>query len=166
MHVRALLADDEAVSPVIGVVLMVAIAVILSATVGVFVLGLGSDLDRAPQAQFTIDAADDVAAFDNGGSGDVVNLTHDGGDTIDPATLEVTVAGDTIAGDGSSATGDLDATNSIPWSNPVTAGDTMVVTESSSSGPIAETNQVRLVWTAPDGETSTVLATDEITGIA
>jgi flagellin-like protein len=35
---------EEAVSPVIGVILMVAITVILAATVGVFVLGMGSDM--------------------------------------------------------------------------------------------------------------------------
>jgi flagellin-like protein len=35
---------EEAVSPVIGVILMVAITVILAAVVGVFVLGMGSDM--------------------------------------------------------------------------------------------------------------------------
>ncbi|WP_338071862.1 type IV pilin N-terminal domain-containing protein [Halorutilus salinus] len=33
--------DDSAVSPVIGVILMVAITVILAAVIGTFVLGLG-----------------------------------------------------------------------------------------------------------------------------
>jgi flagellin-like protein len=52
-------ADDRAVSPVIGVILMVAITVILAAVIGTFVLGLGDQLgDTAPQASFTIENVD------------------------------------------------------------------------------------------------------------
>jgi len=48
--------DDRAVSPVIGVILMVAITVILAAVIGTFVLGLGDQLgDSAPQASFSTD---------------------------------------------------------------------------------------------------------------
>jgi flagellin-like protein len=36
--------EDRGVSPVIGVILMVAITVILAAVIGAFVLGLGDDL--------------------------------------------------------------------------------------------------------------------------
>ena len=36
--------DDDAVSPVIGVILMVAITVILAAVIGTFVLGLGDNV--------------------------------------------------------------------------------------------------------------------------
>ncbi|MFB6224001.1 MAG: type IV pilin, partial [Haloarcula sp.] len=39
---KALIRGDDAVSPVIGVVLMVAITVILAAVIGSFVVGLGS----------------------------------------------------------------------------------------------------------------------------
>ncbi len=41
MQLTNILGDDEAVSPVIGVILMVAITVILAAVIGTFVLGLG-----------------------------------------------------------------------------------------------------------------------------
>jgi flagellin-like protein len=168
MQPRTLLTDDDAVSPVIGAILMIAIVVVLAATIGTFVLGFGGTLDRAPQAQFTIDAADDVAAFDTnpGGSGDVVNVTHAAGDTIDPSRIVIHVDDETITGDASSATGALDAGNSIPWSSPVGAGDTMVITEDSGGGPIQEGNRVRVVWRGPEGGSSAVLARGEITGIA
>jgi len=51
--------DDRAVSPVIGVILMVAITVILAAVIGTFVLGLGDSLnDGTPQAAFSIGDTD------------------------------------------------------------------------------------------------------------
>lgn len=51
--------EDRGVSPVIGVILMVAIMVILAAVIGAFVLGLGSDLESsaAPQANADISGA-------------------------------------------------------------------------------------------------------------
>lgn len=45
-----LLGDDRAVSPVIGVILMVAITVILAAVIGTFVLGLGDNVSTNIQA--------------------------------------------------------------------------------------------------------------------
>jgi len=50
MNLKALLADDDAVSPVIGVILMVAITVILAAVIGTFVLGLGENVSQNASA--------------------------------------------------------------------------------------------------------------------
>ncbi|GAA0308602.1 type IV pilin N-terminal domain-containing protein [Halarchaeum salinum] len=47
--------DDRAVSPVIGVILMVAITVILAAVIGTFVLGLGGNLQQNAQAGVSIE---------------------------------------------------------------------------------------------------------------
>lgn len=47
---KMLATDDRAVSPVIGVILMVAITVILAAVIGTFVLGLGGNLQQNAQA--------------------------------------------------------------------------------------------------------------------
>ena len=58
---------ERGVSPVIGVILMVAITVILAAVIGSFVLGIGGDVEAAPQASLTIDDG---------------NLVHNGGDTL------------------------------------------------------------------------------------
>jgi len=47
--------QTEAVSPVIGVILMVAITVILAAVIGTFVLGLGEDVSSTSSAGVTLD---------------------------------------------------------------------------------------------------------------
>jgi len=47
--------DDRAVSPVIGVILMVAITVILAAVIGTFVLGLGDSVSQQASASVSID---------------------------------------------------------------------------------------------------------------
>jgi flagellin-like protein len=47
--------DTEAVSPVIGVILMVAITVILAAVIGTFVLGLGENVQETPTAGIDVD---------------------------------------------------------------------------------------------------------------
>ncbi len=46
MDFKQLFDDDRAVSPVIGVILMVAITVILAAVIGTFVLGLGDQVQN------------------------------------------------------------------------------------------------------------------------
>ena len=69
-------ADERGVSPVIGVILMVAITVILAAVIGAFVLNLGSDLESSsgPNAQIT---------FENAATAGDVRIVHDGGDELD-----------------------------------------------------------------------------------
>lgn len=46
--------NEEGVSPVIGVILMVAITVILAAVISVFVFGLAGDLESSSQKDVTI----------------------------------------------------------------------------------------------------------------
>jgi flagellin-like protein len=76
--------DSRAVSPVIGVILMVAITVILAAVIGTFVLGLGDQVESAPQASFD---------FDYDASSNEVTIRHRGGDNIDPSNVEIRVDG-------------------------------------------------------------------------
>ncbi|WP_322530372.1 type IV pilin N-terminal domain-containing protein [Halorubrum sp. AD140] len=81
-------ADDRAVSPVIGVILMVAITVILAAVIGTFVLGLGDSLgDSQPSAQISTDIANETDTVDERN----VSFEHDGGDTIDSESLRIVV---------------------------------------------------------------------------
>jgi len=89
--------DDRAVSPVIGVILMVAITVILAAVIGTFVLGLGDQVQSTtPQASFGFDQSNETFSD---GSDDVeaetLTITHETGDTISESNLKVTVRGDT-----------------------------------------------------------------------
>ena len=79
-----MLTDEDAVSPVIGVVLMVAIVVILAAVIGTFVLGVGDDLgETAPNTNFDLQ--------ENG-----TELVHDGGDELDGANLDFTGDADDV----------------------------------------------------------------------
>ena len=81
--IKAILDDDRGVSPVIGVILMVAITVILAAVIGTFVLGLGDSLQQAPQSQLNVDA----------GNSSSFNISHAGGDSIPVSDLRVSVEG-------------------------------------------------------------------------
>ena len=79
--------ENRAVSPVIGVILMVAITVILAAVIGTFVLGLGDSLgDNQPTAQLSVDVDE---------SADTITVEHNGGDGIESNSMRVVVtAGD------------------------------------------------------------------------
>ena len=141
MKLKELLTEDRAVSPVIGVILMVAITVILAAVIGTFVLGLGDQVsDNAPQASFSFEFADN-SGFD-GGTGDYVNITHDGGETLENSTLSV-------QGDGSN---DLTYVSDSTWDDAISAGD-QIVYENVNSG-----ETVRVVWTNPNGGSTNTIA--------
>ena len=94
------ISDDRAVSPVIGVILMVAITVILAAVIGSFVLGIGGDVEAAPQASLSFDAGND-------------QITHNGGDTIQSSEYHV-VVDNTIYNPGNLAPGQTVTVSSSP----------------------------------------------------
>lgn len=83
--------EDRGVSPVIGVILMVAITVILAAVIGAFVLGIGPDNEPAPQGTYSL-ADGDEDDFSSGEAG--FELSHGGGDAIDFEDINVVVDGD------------------------------------------------------------------------
>ncbi len=76
--------SERAVSPVIGVILMVAITVILAAVIGSFVLGIGGDIEETPQVTLDVEASENAS-----GSGINVTLSHDGGDPLTGGNLRV-----------------------------------------------------------------------------
>lgn len=66
--------SERAVSPVIGVILMVAITVVLAAVIGVFVLGLGDEIgSTSPSVMLDFEPVDN----------ETIELVHSGGDTLD-----------------------------------------------------------------------------------
>ncbi len=76
--------DDKAVSPVIGVILMVAITVILAAAIGSSVFGMGP-AKSAPQASLEIKAGE---KFVSGTSPATIKIEHLGGDPIHFETVQ------------------------------------------------------------------------------
>ncbi|WP_049967517.1 type IV pilin [Haloferax prahovense] len=148
MQLTHLFKDDSAVSPVIGVILMVAITVILAAVIGTFVLGLGDQVgDTAPQASFSFD-------FDNNG-GDAseaqVTITHESGDSVDADRLTVTV-------DGSEVTVATDyAYDGSAFADSVGAGDSTVVEKQPATDSTWAGESIRVVWTSESGSNSATL---------
>jgi flagellin-like protein len=139
MNIKQLFADDSAVSPVIGVILMVAITVILAAVIGSFVLNLGGSLQQsAPQASFGFDYTTDISP------NETVDVTHETGDTIESSRLDVTVSSSTAISKSSGWDGDT-----------VSAGDTANWTY----GGTWSGETVRVVWNSESGENSATLST-------
>ncbi|RDZ54925.1 type IV pilin [Haloferax sp. Atlit-6N] len=167
MKIRQLLADDGAVSPVIGVILMVAITVILAAVIGTFVLGLGGQTATAPQASFSFDYNNNSANVggNDGVNGDVLKITHESGSQIASARLSVAISG---AVDGAGTSKSFTTGPDIP--DPMNAGKTIEINDSSfglaMTGtdpdlPAADVNlagaTVRVVWTDESGSSSATL---------
>ena len=90
-------ADGRAVSPAVGVVLLVAIVVLLAAASAGALLRLGDTLDApAPQASFSFEYHADGAG--NGDNGAYLVVTHEAGDIGDGSNVYVVDGdGDAIA---------------------------------------------------------------------
>ncbi|SEL48967.1 type IV pilin [Haloferax larsenii] len=133
MKLKNLFTEDRAVSPVIGVILMVAITVILAAVIGTFVLGLGDQVqETAPQASF---------AFDYDGS-DLV-ITHESGEAINNQSVTIVDPSGTTAWNDSINNGD----------GKITAGESNTLTSLNAN----DGDTVRIVWTSESGGTSSTL---------
>ena len=145
MNIKAFLFDDDrGVSPVIGVILMVAITVILAAVIAAFVLGLGDTNSSTPNVTWE---------YDYNQSNNVTEVQMTGGDSFDPA--RVTVVGDVtdqsasenITTDGAQLT----AADEFNPGDSFTAGDSVTV---GVTGPEFE---IDLVFTSEDGGTSSTI---------
>jgi len=129
MQFRKLLKDDDAVSPVIGVILMVAITVILAAVIGTFVLGLGENVQQnSPTAQFEFEqSTTEIDTSTAGGNPEVTSMdvTHTSGEEISEDNVEVTIDGSTaVTADSSSP-----QTAQFPWNdgNDISASDSVTL---------------------------------------
>ncbi|QLC33645.1 type IV pilin N-terminal domain-containing protein [Halarchaeum sp. CBA1220] len=158
-------ADDRGVSPVIGVILMVAITVILAAVIGTFVLGLGNQVgNNAPQATFEYDYSGDFP-YDNSASDPAVgwiNITHQSGQSLDPNSLTI----NTVAANGTTINIDPTTTSSTEaaggvvggWDDPVQAGDTVSIYSNVTTGTgpnIGADTKVSIVWQS-EGSSSVI----------
>jgi flagellin-like protein len=148
MQIKKLLNDDDAVSPVIGVILMVAITVILAAVIASFVLGLGDQAaNSSPSASFNFD-------YDSGAtSGDNLQITHGGGDSIQASNLEI--RGDN-GGSGDTLGQTWDAYGGTPSS-----GSSDVSSGNSISLELGASYDISVVYVNPSGDSSSTLASDE-----
>ncbi|MFC6904307.1 type IV pilin N-terminal domain-containing protein [Halalkalicoccus tibetensis] len=131
--------EDRGVSPVIGIVLMVAITVVLAAVIGAFVMGMGDELgDSTPTASVNAEITDDDVVF-----------YHEGGDTMDEDDLRV------VTGEGDEG---------IDGSETFGSGQSLAVTESTTNNDIDSESltgeTVSLVF--DDGSSSVTLASVDV----
>lgn len=125
--------NDEAVSPVIGVILMVAITVILAAVIAAFVFGMGAPA-KAPQVQLKITAT-------SGPTG-ILKISHDGGDSLILKDEKLTVkfaTNDTL----------LTGLNQIPLFDSGTTKFTIV--ETLAAGSIIQNDWIAFTAAPPAG---------------
>jgi len=179
MQFKKLIKDDDAVSPVIGVILMVAITVILAAVIGTFVLGLGEQVqDTSPNAQFTTEYSSDNPTasdvdFATGTANELDVNSPDGTLTIEMTSGQAVEAdelsisgldpshdksGSDISSDYGFGLTDDDGGSGVsaPYSSgdQLSAGDSVDVAVNSGS-------EIRIIWTADGGGQTDTLATWE-----
>jgi len=148
MKLKQLFTDDDAVSPVIGVILMVAITVILAAVIATFVLGLGESVSStAPQAQFQEEySPTDVVKEDSFGvnvsdanNTGILTVSHTGGDSVSANNLYMT---------GSSE----NHTGRVSWSN--NTGNVQISAGTSIDYAVSDSDTVRVIWNNGEGNSA------------
>jgi flagellin-like protein len=157
MKLKQLLTEDRAVSPVIGVILMVAITVILAAVIGTFVLGLGDQVsESAPQAQFSFEYDGD----------DDVNITHDGGDALDAEDLNVSASTAIRLSNGSSTySTTTDESLSLTVDGIYSDGDAInagTLVNVRATGGFSNDDTVRIIWTSSNSDKTATIGKFEI----
>jgi len=109
---KTIRSDEEAVSPVIGVILMVAIVVILAAVIAAFVFGMAGTAGTSKNVGMTA-TIDDTAA--------ILTVLWQGGSDINSMTG---ITANSIADDGTTTA----ATSITGATFPVATGDVSVIT--------------------------------------
>ena len=146
MDLKKLFTEERAVSPVIGVILMVAITVILAAVIGAFVLGIGGDQNATPQASISLDATVDESDSANS----AIEIVHNGGQTLELDDLQLSINGtielNPVAGAGDSEAGDtlisgesLEVSNDDMDEDPIDDDATIRLIHEPSGGVLAST---------------------------
>ncbi|WP_340100241.1 type IV pilin N-terminal domain-containing protein [Salinibaculum salinum] len=150
MELKQLFNDDDAVSPVIGVILMVAITVILAAVIATFVLGLGEQVsDTAPQASFNFDYNEDSDNVEDDFSTDAVDAdgnvtaTHSGGATINADQLFISNSSERFAWGG-------DDSEKYGASSEISSGNSITIAANSG-------DTVSIIWQNEQGTDSATL---------
>ena len=137
--------NDEAVSPVIGVILMVAITVILAAVIAAFVFGMSGNISKTKTVAVTVQKVDsnNVSIMNNGG--------QDGG-ALTSLNVTTTPPSSGCAGIGVSGT-----TNCYVSGNPVPVGQS--VRAYTTGNAFAGRTQVVVVGGFNDGSQQVLLDT-------
>jgi flagellin-like protein len=147
MDVRELLGDDGAVSPVIGVILMVAITVILAAVIAAFVLGLGDTSNVAPQVSLDYDY---TAESSPGNADGELTAVVSSGDSFTAGQVEL--QGTSIGGNAGQAWNQVADDTTVGSDSTVGAGERATLTG------LSDDFELDIVWTAEGGGDSSTIA--------
>jgi flagellin-like protein len=131
-------ADRRAVSPVIGIVLLVGLTVLLAGTAGVFLFGVGDVLGDGP-TQVAFQSEFQQVDDDH----DTLVLRHTGGDTIRAENLRIAVTGATYD----------DGNKSLRYSG---GSDATVATGSLSAGGELRLDEDAVDWNGLDADSNVV----------
>jgi len=148
--------DGRGVSPVIGVILMVAITVVLAGVIGAFVMNMEPADGTVPNTNWE---------FTN--NTDHIELGHTGGDAapVEEFSLQV----EYVSGTATDETFDLTDSSAHGPGGEMTAGDAFVMQESGGSisgavtlnGDVSDIETITLVWESTDGERTQEVRTYE-----
>lgn len=127
---------EEATSPVIGVILMVAITVIVAAIIAVFMFGIGAP-EKAPQASIKIADVDTAT--------DLITLEHFGGDTLRLGDVKLIIEQD----DGTTISRAIYEKLGLT-SEKILPGDKLVISTSSGTTTVPSLNGVGTTVTMTD----------------
>ncbi|PSP27732.1 type IV pilin [Halobacteriales archaeon QH_2_65_14] len=183
MRLKQLFTDDDAVSPVIGVILMVAITVILAAVIASFVLGLGDSTDEVqPNTGFSFeydavnnDTWDNTAGVDasdldydsftgfTGGWANAANndLTSQNGlltikltDGETVEAVELFIRGEGIMDSQANETDEIDVSDDLDAGEEFSAGQGMTIAAASDY-------QADMIWESTDTDDTATLGSGE-----
>lgn len=157
---RKLTHDDAAVSPVVGVTLVVTVSVLLATTAAAFALGAGGSTDTSPPT------AEVTWEYSQVGHGSL-EMLFEGTEPLEPGNVRVETSngnfhpapGNTSSPTGTAVTGyGLDSrAGGSDWVDGDIARGTAFGIVGGSPGSL-ETVTVRIVWSDPAGGQSVVLA--------
>lgn len=131
--------DERGVTPVVGIILLVAIAIVLAAVVGQYVFGL--DLIQSPETGPQVSFSSDYAEPE-----ERLNLTHESGDALVVNETTVVVS----SGNGSAN-----------WTNRGALGEEITSSESIELSDVQAGETVRIIWESPETGDSYVVLTWE-----
>jgi len=159
MKLQELFTDDSAVSPVIGVILMVAITVLLAATAASFFLGISED-SQTETPTVAVSFNYDVENESSGIRDDSLTIVHSGGDSVQAENVDISVR-DAVTG--SNVVNDRRTWNE--WGSgsdvsEIVAGSAVRIDRSKFGGTGLSLDQAKaqVVWDDPSSSQTFILA--------
>lgn len=157
MELKRIFTDDDAVSSVIAVILLVAITIILASLTAVYVLDVPLPSDDSPQTKFEVTQTNEsVSNMGWSNQTEVVTIEHKSGDNLDESQISITV-------NGLQAYNDSSGTQEI-WtgSSEITTSEAARVVGYDGNGgnrALQEDDEIRLTWENVEDDTSATLLT-------